>query len=140
MIVIDASTALRWFIPANLSQAEIWQPAPEDLLVAPDLFALEVRSAALKYLRAKELGITAVNDMLDILDRIIPDLTPMARQMPRIWALAYELDHSPYDCTYLALAEQLDAPLITADKRFIAKLRGSTLAARVWHISDWAAR
>ena len=140
MIVVDASTALRWFIPADLREAEIWRPAPADLLLAPDLFALEVRSAALKYMRAGELGMVAATDMLDILDRMIPDLAPMAKHMARIWALACELDHSPYDCTYLALAEQFDAPLITADKRLIGKLRGTVHAARVVHLTDWAAR
>lgn len=140
MIVVDASTALRWFIPADLSAAEIWRPALTDQLLAPELFALEVRSAALKYLRARELTISAANDMLDILDRTLPDLAPMTRHMARIWALAHELDHSPYDCTYLALAEYHDALLVTADRRFVAKLRGTTYSARIRHVTDSIAR
>jgi predicted nucleic acid-binding protein len=138
MIVIDASAALRWFIPADLPASEIWRPGPDDILAAPDLFALEVRSATLRYLRARELTREAAADMLGILDRMIPDLAPMAAHMKRIWALACELDHSPYDCTYLALAEHADAQLVTADKRLIAKLRGTPHASRVAYVTELA--
>ncbi len=38
--------------------------------------------------------------------------------LPRIWQLRHNL--SAYDAVYVALAEQLDAPLITRDNRLAA--------------------
>jgi len=47
------------------------------------------------------------------------------RLSARAFALAHELDHPVYDCVYLALAEVEDARLVTADRRLLARLRGS---------------
>jgi predicted nucleic acid-binding protein len=38
--------------------------------------------------------------------------------LPRIWELRDNV--TPYDAAYVALAEALDAPLLTADARFAA--------------------
>jgi predicted nucleic acid-binding protein len=42
-----------------------------------------------------------------------------------------ELSHPLQDCLYLALAERLGAPLVTADKKFVAKARASHTLVRV---------
>ena len=39
--------------------------------------------------------------------------------------LAMELSHPLQDCLYLALAERLGAPLVTADKKFVVKAHTS---------------
>jgi predicted nucleic acid-binding protein len=39
--------------------------------------------------------------------------------------MAATLDHPIYDCFYLALAEQCDALLVTADDRFLSKLQAT---------------
>jgi predicted nucleic acid-binding protein len=36
------------------------------------------------------------------------------------------LGHAAYDCFYLAHAEQLRAPFLTADRKLIEKVRAST--------------
>lgn len=50
---------------------------------------------------------------------ILPDLPlrryPHQQLLPRIWALRHNL--SAYDAAYVALAEALDAPLLTRDRR-----------------------
>jgi predicted nucleic acid-binding protein len=38
--------------------------------------------------------------------------------LPRVWALRYNL--TPYDAIYVALAEALEAPLVTRDRRLAA--------------------
>lgn len=43
------------------------------------------------------------------------------RLLPRIWAL--RSNFTPYDASYLALAEILDAPLLTTDARFARAAR-----------------
>lgn len=52
--------------------------------------------------------------------------------------LASLLDHPAYDCFYLALAEQRRAPVVTADRRFVAKTHGSRWAGQVVPLADFA--
>ena len=49
--------------------------------------------------------------------------------LPRIWRLRQNL--SAYDAAYIALAEELQAPLITRDRR-IARAPGHTAAVEVF--------
>jgi predicted nucleic acid-binding protein len=46
-------------------------------------------------------------------------------------AIAIELRHPAYDCFYLALAEQRDCQMITADERLLARCAGSLFAKRI---------
>ena len=48
----------------------------------------------------------------------------------RALEIATALRHPAYDCFYLALAETRDAELVTADRRFAARLDGTPWQAR----------
>ena len=53
--------------------------------------------------------------------------------------LAIALDHPAYDCFYIAHAEQLGAPLLTADKKLIAKTRTSDATIiQIMGLDDYA--
>ena len=59
-------------------------------------------------------GRAALNDLNDFpLDRYPHDLF-----LPRVWELRHNL--TAYDAVYVALAEALDAPLLTCDRRLAA--------------------
>jgi predicted nucleic acid-binding protein len=49
----------------------------------------------------------------------------MRPYLARAMALANEYAHPAYDCMYLAVAECLDLPIVTADTRLVNKLRQS---------------
>jgi predicted nucleic acid-binding protein len=61
------------------------------------------------------------------------DETPM---MPRALELAFELGHPVYDCAYLALAETLDQQLVTADERFLKRVRRHAASWRVVSLNN----
>lgn len=65
------------------------------------------------------------------------ELAPLA---PRAGAIALAIDHPVYDCFYLALSEAQDVPLVTADRKLVTRLAGTSFAARTLHLSDAAAR
>lgn len=116
MIVLDAS------VLANLigDDGEPGHAAREALLRSgaasiPDLADVEAVAALRKMWLAgsltEERFATAVQALIDLpLDRY-PTISLMAR--------AFELRDTvtPYDATYVALAEALDCPLLTADAR-----------------------
>jgi predicted nucleic acid-binding protein len=45
---------------------------------------------------------------------------------------ALAIDHAVHDCLYLALSEGQDAPLVTADRRLIAKAKGTRSPSGRW--------
>lgn len=136
-LVIDASVALKWFLPEPDSQTAEGLLAGDDVLVAPTLIVSEVCNAAWKRLRRGE---TTERHAEWVADRIattgltlIPDQTLARRAM----ATARRLDHPVYDCFYLALAEDRDATMVTADKRLIARVAGTAWDGRVRALADF---
>jgi predicted nucleic acid-binding protein len=86
----------------------------QDLSV-PDLVDVEVVSVLRRRWLAKTMTARRFAAAVDDLGALPADRYPVLPFMPR----AYELraNVSPYDATYVALAEQLDCALITADGR-----------------------
>lgn len=116
MIVLDASAVLELLLrtPATASVEEHLF-APGQTLHAPHLIDVEVTQVLRRYAMAGEAEPERCRDALaDFLD--LP-LTRYAHDflLPRVWELRNNL--TAYDAVYVALAEALDAPLLTRDQR-----------------------
>ncbi len=119
MIVLDASAVLELVLrtPAGRGVADRIAPAHETLH-APHLIDLEVaqvlRRYALAGMIADERARQALNDFAGL------DLTryPHDLLLARIWQLRDNC--TAYDAAYLSLAEVLDAPLLTLDRKLSA--------------------
>jgi predicted nucleic acid-binding protein len=119
MIVLDASAAVDWLLQTPVGQRiEQRIYAQQDTLHSVHLLDVEfaqvlrrlVREGTLTPRRAEE----AMKDMAALrVTRYAPVLL-----LPRIWRLRQNL--SAYDAAYVALAEELRAPLITRDRRIAA--------------------
>lgn len=130
MIVLDASSAVDWLLrtPAGqLIDNRIY--ARHETLHAPHLFDLGVvqvmrrlvQQGIVSSVRASE----AVQDLLAL--RLVR--YPHFIFLPRIWQLRNNL--SAYDAAYVALAENLTAPLITRDTR-LASVPGHSASVEVF--------
>lgn len=116
MIVLDASAVIEWLFqsPAGVKiDRRIFSPS--ESLHAPHLLDVEVAQVLRRYVReetiAAERGQEAIEDFGDLpLNRYPHDFL-----IPRIWELRSTL--TAYDAAYVALAEVLDAPLLTCDGR-----------------------
>lgn len=130
MIVLDASAAIDWMLQTPVGQRiEQRIYARQETLHSVHLLDVEfaqvlrrlVREATLTPKRAEE----AIDDLTALrITRYAP--LPLLR---RIWRLRQNL--TAYDAAYVALAEQLQAPLITRDQR-VAKAPGHTAAVEVF--------
>lgn len=92
--------------------------APRQTLHAPHLLDVEVAQVIRRYVANREIdserGRAALTDLADFPLRRYPhDFL-----LPRIWDLRNNL--TAYDAAYVALAEVLDAPLLTRDRRLAA--------------------
>ena len=115
MIVVDASV----LAPALADDTSDGDAARLSLhghaLAAPELIDLEVASVWRRQIMAGHLEAQradlAIEDLLALpLQRI-----PHRQLITRCWELRQNL--TPYDAAYVALAELLDAVLVTGDKR-----------------------
>ncbi len=116
MIVIDASALVDVLLQAPGTEAlEGWLYEPGQTLHAPHLIDIEVAHALRRHVSNGamdgERGLAALSDFSDFPLRRYPH----AHLLPRIWELRNNL--TAYDAAYVALAETLDAPLLTRDRR-----------------------
>jgi len=122
MIVPDASAVLELLlgtVAADDIAARLLDPA--ETLHVPHLLDVEVTQALRRYAQSGDLApLQAERALADLLD------LPLHRHahdvlLPRVWELRRSI--TAYDAMYVALAEGLDAALITRDRR-LARAHG----------------
>jgi predicted nucleic acid-binding protein len=124
--VIDAGALLELLL--RTMRAESVQTVVADRqLIAPAVIDAEVLSALRGLERAR--AVTASRAALAIVDlRLAPlERYPLDPLLDRAWSLRNQLN--PYDALYVALAVELDCPLVTTDDR----IPDPRLPARVLH-------
>lgn len=139
--VIDASVAIKWYIPELLSEAadQFLQLYRQDKasLLAPDLLTIELGNALWKKKRAGEINSENARAILHALTDYCPlKLVPSSELMPAALDLALSLGFTVYDSLYLALAVASGAILVTADKEMAKLAAKSLLSDQVILLSD----
>lgn len=130
-LVIDASVACKWFFEEPLSaEARALAEAGEPFS-APDLIVVECANAAWRRVSAETVPLTQAQAFLASLPRWFVSLVPSSRMHARAFEMACVLDHPVYDCLYLALAEDEESRMVTADLAFASKARRSPWGDRI---------
>ena len=119
MIVLDASALLEVLLRTPAAAAldqRLFQPG--QTLHAPHLIDVEIAQVIRRYAANGEIsaerGRLALDDFAAFrLHRYSHDIL-----LPRVWELRHNL--TAYDAVYVALAEALEAPLLTRDRRLAA--------------------
>lgn len=120
-VLIDASIAVKWVIDEPGSAAAVL--LLDRRLAAPDLLCPECANILWKKVSRRELSAEEADVAARALEAAEVELLAMRPYLAAAAALASELDHPAYDCIYLATADAMALPLVTADERFIRKLR-----------------
>ena len=111
MVVIDASVLVDALLVAGPARIRL----ASDNLQAPELIDAELLSVLRRLVLADKLQEAHALQALAAANRLGLRRHPSRSLWPRAWELRSNL--SAYDALYVALAEQLDAPLLTADAR-----------------------
>jgi predicted nucleic acid-binding protein len=114
--VLDTSLILKWYLPADplFERAVAVRERFEG--IAPGFMQVELANALWKYVRAGHLDVDSACDVVSsVVDRL--ELVPDEVLIEAAQRLGAELDHSIYDCLYLALARREALPLVTVDKK-----------------------
>ncbi|MGE5148411.1 MAG: type II toxin-antitoxin system VapC family toxin [Candidatus Eiseniibacteriota bacterium] len=136
-VVVDASVAVKWFLPEADSGAARDLLLQPDALIAPDILPIEIGNVFWKAHRLGKIDETQAEVALAAIRGALV-LHPAAAMVEGALRLSFTLDHPIYDCLYLLLAEQQDAQLITADQRLARRLRDTKFSHRVRWLSDRA--
>jgi predicted nucleic acid-binding protein len=116
MIVVDASAVLELLLQTPLATdiADRVFDARESVH-APHLLDVEVAQVLRRLVRGRTLGKTRALEALVDLTELAIERHSHEPLLRRIWAMRDAL--TAYDAAYVALAEALDAPLLTCDRK-----------------------
>ncbi len=134
-LVVDASVGAKLFV------AEEHSPQAKTLFQAiggephfqphvPDLFYAECANILWKYVRHSGYSPSDALKDISALRQLGLKAVSTALLAPRALDLALEWEVTAYDACYLALAEELKAPLVTADQKLLKRLKGAPVALR----------
>jgi predicted nucleic acid-binding protein len=116
-IVVDASTAVRWYAPEAESAVATRLLEGGWRLTAPDFMAAEAANAWWKKVRRGEMTRGQMEEAVAALFQIGIEWVALKEVMPRAARLALELRHPVYDCVYLATALSRGSALAAVDRR-----------------------
>ncbi len=134
MIVVDASVAVKWFLPESDSDQATALLVSGRKLFAPELVRVEVASAITRRVRLGELAVPYARAACAVWRQALASgvvtLTPNDDDLEQAIQLAVDLKHPLQDCLYLACAWRLAAPLVTGDVRFQEKAKARYVGIR----------
>jgi predicted nucleic acid-binding protein len=131
LIVLDASAAVSIFLNIGPEAGRIRQRIvqPDETLHVPHLFDVEVLHVLRRHSLSGDLSESRGRLALSRLSSMRLTRYPHASFVRRIWELRHNL--TAYDAAYIALAEALDAPLVTVDAR-LAQAAGHNAAVELY--------
>lgn len=135
MIVVDTSVAVKWVV-AEERRAEAREVLASGLLLeAPDLMVLEAASTLRKKVRLRQIGIDQMSAGLEVIRQTVGFQTTRVF-FDEALALSSELDHSIYDCCFLACARSNGSLLVTDDTVFARKCHAGRYGVHVLELAN----
>lgn len=142
--VVDASVGIKLFLVEPLSDeahalfAGLTSDLPARLHV-PDLFYIECTNILWKYVKRFGLSHEDARFFVQQLGQLSLLASPTQALAGEALDIALAYDITAYEATYVALAQQLDLPLITADARLVRLLANTVHDVR-WLGDLWLSR
>jgi len=134
--VVDASVAAKWLFEEELTANARALLGAERPLVAPDLIYAEVANVAWKRALRGEISSEHARVSVRALPQLLSLSVPTVGLLNSALDVALTLEHPVYDCLYLALAEQREAHLVTADTRLLDRLARGGWAGTAVSLSE----
>lgn len=114
-VVVDASAVVAALVDGGPDGEWATAELTREDLAAPHLMPVEVANILRRAVLAGDLTADVASLAHDDLTRLRVDLYPYEPHADRAWTLRDNL--TTYDAWYVALAEALDAPVVTLDRR-----------------------
>ena len=135
--VVDASVAVKWFVAEADSLVADELSAGNHRLFAPRLILTEVANTLSRKAIARLMSAAEACVYIRSLPNFFNGLLAVDAMIEPALEKACAIRHPIYDLIYLETARDLDAKLVTADRRFTAKIAGTDFARHVILLADW---
>ena len=136
-LVVDANVAVKWFVQQQGTDDARRVQAYRGPLVAPAMLISETTNGLWRHVSHGDISSANAQGAVAGLAWWFHELVEDHSLAGPALSLAIELNYSPYDCFYLALARIRSAPLVTADKKFINRLSATPYSSNVIHLAAW---
>jgi predicted nucleic acid-binding protein len=119
-VAVDSCIMAKWLLPegdsgqANRLYADV-AARGEELLVL-DLAFVEVTNDIWKKQRQRAIGLTDAHRSVQKLSALSVQIQPSKGLLPAAFEIAIKYDRSVYDALFVALAQELRLPGVTADE------------------------
>ena len=134
--MVDASVAIKWYLPEIHADAALACLDDKYHLHVPDLFHAEFGNILWKKCRVEEITYTEAITILDALITV-PLRNHRTEQLLRpAFELAVGLDSTVYDSVYLALAVCEECRMMTADRKFYDTVAGSPYSGNILWVEE----
>lgn len=117
MNVLDTSALVEFLVGADPIADKVRATVRGGTLAAPHAVDLECASTLRGLVRGNKLPEPEAARALALLGRMDLHRYDHVPLLPRIWELRHNM--WPYDAAYVALAEALDASLVTVDRKLV---------------------
>ena len=126
MIVVDTNVIAYLFLPGTHTAVARRVLQRDPAWVAPVLWRSEFRNVLATSLRRGHLQ---VGDAIEVLDRAcdLMEGGEYEANSADVLRLAAESQCSAYDCEFVALGQELQVPLVTADRKIRAAFEAMTI-------------
>jgi predicted nucleic acid-binding protein len=137
-LVVDASVGIKWVVDEPGSEEAVALIAGRRLIV-PSLFWVETANVLSMKAKRGQLTRAAVTDAWrDLAEAPVEAVSLSPDAVSPALTLAQDIQHTVYDCAYLAVALAAGCPVVTADRRFASIVAAHPyLAGRVLLLNEW---
>jgi predicted nucleic acid-binding protein len=136
LFVVDASVAAKWVHREEYYDCAKLLLNEANELHAPDFLLLEMDNVLCKWARQGVFSIRDCQERREALPKYPVILHDLFRLRDEAFALAQETRRSAYDCLYLALAQSLGAPMVTADRKLYGEIHAGRLKKWIIWVGD----
>ena len=126
-VTVDASVAVKWFIEEPGTEIALSLLEMDEQLIAPELIVSEVSNAVWRRASRGDIERDQATRIPMALIQVLSQIVPMSDLIDEAMTIAFAVEHTVYDCIYLALARERGSPLATADARLL----------KILSTSDW---
>ena len=135
-LVVDASVAIKWFLPEPDAEPAVALLRAGHRLIAPDLLWIEVASVLWKVARRGSLTAEEAERMISDAAAFPVEIIDSGMLLTEALRIATATDRTVYDSLYVALAVRQDAVMVTADERLVNALANTKWADAVQRLTD----
>ena len=125
MIIVDTNVISYLLIQSDRTEQAEEVRRRDREWAAPALWRSEFGNVLMPYLRR---GTLALPDALRLIELADDKVESRAVDPARVIELAFASGCTAYDCEFVCLAEKLNVPLVTSDKKLLAAFPGPAIS------------